>query len=294
MPCPSELRFSEVRTHSDTPAVIAAVFGACLLIGVANTAGAARSKLRSPPLNGVGFISVCGFSHRGADDPIVYPARPGVSHDHSFVGNVSTNAFSTLASLRAASGTCRRPGDTAAYWAPTLLVAGTAVPPLDAIIYYRRRTDARVNPFPAGLKIVAGNSQAFTPQSILVTYWDCGDVSDVPRSSTVPTCGDSKLRLTVNFPDCWNGKSLDSIDHKSHMAYSRGGRCSGAHPVAVPAISLVYRYTVPAVERASDIYLASGSPYSAHADFINAWQQGALAKLVSSCLNRYRHCGTGS
>ena len=52
-------------------------------------------------LAGVNFVSSCGFSHRGPDDPIVYPGQPGRSHDHSFVGNVSTNAFSTLGSLRA-------------------------------------------------------------------------------------------------------------------------------------------------------------------------------------------------
>ena len=78
----------------------------------------------SPPLSGVNFISVCGFSHRGPDDPIVYPGMPGLSHDHTFVGNTSTNANSTPATLRASTTTCKRPGDTAAYWAPTLLVSG--------------------------------------------------------------------------------------------------------------------------------------------------------------------------
>jgi hypothetical protein len=273
---------------------IAAVIGICAVLTAVGPASATGLKPQARPLNGVSFISVCGFSHRGTDDPIVYPGHPGISHDHSFVGNVSTNAFSTLESLRAASTTCKRRGDTAAYWAPTLLVAGAAVPPADAIVYYRRRTDAKLKPFPAGLRIVAGNSHALSPQSILVTYWDCGDLSDVPRSSSVPACGDADLRLTVNFPDCWNGKSLDSADHKSHMAYSRGARCGKAHPVPVPAISLLYRYKVPPGARPADIYLASGSPFSAHADFINAWDQPALANLVSSCLNRYRHCGTGT
>ena len=268
---------------------------ACAIpIALVAAAAAPTSAHASPPLNGVNFISVCGFSHRGPDDPIVYPGRPGYSHDHSFVGNTSTNAFSTPATLRAAGTTCSRPGDTAAYWAPTLFAGGAPVPPVDAIVYYRRLTDAKLRAFPPGLEIVGGNSHASAPQSILVTYWDCGNLSDVRRSSDVPDCPDgSNLRLIVNFPDCWNGKSLDSPDHRSHMAYSRAGRCPARYPVALPAISLAYRYEPP-VGRPADIALASGGQYSAHADFINAWNQPTLVKLVASCLNRFRHCGTGS
>ena len=209
-------------------AAFGAAIGACILLALGGRAGAAPSARQAPPLNGVNFISVCGFSHRGNDDPIVYPNRPGISHDHSFVGNVSTDASSTLATLRAAKTTCQRAGDTAAYWAPTLLVAGTPVPPLDAIVYYRRLSDAKLKPFPAGLKMVAGDSHAITPQSLLVTYWDCGAVGETPRGNKIPDCGAQNLRLTVNFPDCWNGKRLDSIDHKRHMAYSRNGRCRRA------------------------------------------------------------------
>jgi hypothetical protein len=30
----------------------------------------------------VNFISACSFSHRAPDDPIVFPGKPGLSHDH--------------------------------------------------------------------------------------------------------------------------------------------------------------------------------------------------------------------
>jgi hypothetical protein len=143
--------------------------------------------------------------------------------------------------------------------------------------------------------MIAGNSRATKPQSLLVTWWDCGDLSDIPRGSAIPACpAGSPLQLRVNFPDCWDGKRLDSADHKSHMAYSNAGRCPKSHPVAVPAISIVLRYVMPNAPSVNDIYLASGGQYSGHADFINSWNQAALKKLVDSCLNKYRHCGTGS
>ena len=246
----------------------------------------------SGSVKGVNFISLCRFSHRAPDDPIVYPGQPGVSHDHSFVGNTSTDASSTLASLRRARTTCRRPGDTAAYWMPTLSVGGRPVPPSGATIYYRRNALRKLRPFPAGLKMIAGDAQARRPQSVLVTYWDCGDLVNVPRSSDVPDCRDgTSLSLHVNFPDCWDAKSLLS-DNQRHVRYSVNGRCPKGFPVSLPALSLVLRYPVTTADK--PVELASGGQYSGHADFMNAWDQQALASLVASCLNRYRHCGTGA
>jgi hypothetical protein len=265
---------------------------AVVSVAAASPNGRGRGdKAMRQQLAGVNFISVCRFSHRAPDDPIVFPGGPGLSHDHSFVGNVSTNAFSTTDSLRAAATTCQRGADTAAYWMPTLVVAGSAVAPQSATIYYRRRTVDNVRPFPAGLKMIAGNAHAMTPQSLGVTYWNCGAQTGIAPSSTVPTCTDTRgasLRLHVDFADCWDGKSIDSADHQSHMAYSMRGHCPPTHPVAVPRISLIYKYPViggPNVE------LASGGQFSAHADFFNAWKQGQLTRLVNSCLNALRHCG---
>ena len=43
------------------------------------------------------------------------------SHDHTFLGSKTTDAYSTDATLRAAATTCKRRGETAAYWVPTLV-----------------------------------------------------------------------------------------------------------------------------------------------------------------------------
>src|SRR5438093_12986357 len=71
-----------------------------------------------PQFDNVEFITVCKFSHFGPNDPIVFPRRPNLSHDHSFFGNVTTNAYTTLSTLRGGATTCQRPDDTASYWAP--------------------------------------------------------------------------------------------------------------------------------------------------------------------------------
>lgn len=236
---------------------------------------------------GGGYFAVaCGFSHRNTDDPIVFPRQPGRSHDHTFFGARSTDAFSTPASLREDGRTsCRLRADTAAYWAPTLLVNDRAVEPLALVAFYVRRTTDEVDPFPAGLKVIAGDANARSPQSTRITFWSCA-VRRAERSSAIPTCPGTReggLRLHVDFPNCWDGRRLDSANHKSHMAYSTEGACPTSHPVEVPALSLVIYYGVSGGLAAE---LSSMGQYSAHADFVNSWNQRTLAGLVDRYLNR--------
>jgi hypothetical protein len=142
--------------------------------------------------------------------------------------------------------------------------------------------------------MIAGSALARSPQGLRVTFWNCGALAGVPPSSAVPTCPGRRatsLRLHVNFPSCWTGRSLDSSDHQSHDAYPVRGACPATHPVAVPAISLIMRYPVTG---AGKVELASVGQFSAHADFFNAWDQGELTRLVDGCLNALRHCGRGS
>jgi hypothetical protein len=270
--------------------VAAAVVSAALAVGMP---GAAPSGVTRADLRGVNFVEACAFSHRAPDDPIVFPGKPGASHDHTFVGNRTTNAYSTFGSLRSAGTTCRRAADTAAYWIPTLYQGSNPVLPVGATIYYRRATLAEVRSFPNGLRMIAGDSKAITPQSLRITYWNCGVTAGVPPSSAVPTCPDARgsfLRLHVRFPNCWDGKDLDSSDHRSHLAYSVRGTCPAGYPTASPAIELIYRYPTLG---GTDFSLSSMGQYSGHADFFNAWNPGALKRLVDGCLNALVHCGQG-
>jgi hypothetical protein len=279
--------------RSRTLSILAGAGIATVAVAVGGAAAApdSRARVDAGLHRGAGYFAVaCGFSHRNTDDPIVFPGQAGRSHDHTYFGNTSTNASSTPASLRAAGRTtCRLGADTAAYWAPTLLIGGRAIEPLGAVVYYVRRTFAQVQAFPAGLEVIAGNAAAQSAQSRQVTFWSCGRTI----STTVPTCSTgrrSSLRLQVNFPNCWDGSRLDSADHKSHMAYSADGRCSDSHPVEVPAISLVIYYGVAGGPQTE---LSSGGQLSGHADFVNAWDQRALEALVDRYLNGFGRRGRG-
>ena len=233
------------------------------------------------------FWSQCGYSHRLPDDPIVAPGRPGLSHSHDFLGNRSTNAYSTYASLRNAGTSCHRPADAAGYWVPTLSQAGTVLTPMKAQAYYLQgRKSSTLRAFPAGLRMIAGNGRATRSQPMSIAAWSC--TGSTSRSSEPPVCGSEQwLRMHIHFPDCWNGRDLDSADHRNHMAYANG-RCPSSHPVAVPQLTLAVTYPT---HGGSGIALASGSRYTGHGDFFNAWDQQELSRLVDYCLNGHRRCG---
>jgi Domain of unknown function (DUF1996) len=268
----------------------AAVLGPAALAGKPKTEDDGITRI---DLIGVNFIENCRFSHQAPDDPIVFPAMPGASHQHTFVGNRTTNAFSSYGSLRSGGTTCMRRDDTAGYWVPALYQGTSPILPVGATIYYRRGTLAEVSPFPNNLRMIAGDAKAATPQSMRVTFWSCGVASGLDRSATVPTCPSTRgsfLRLHIRFPECWDGRNLDSSDHKSHMAYATRAGCPSTHPVEVPQITQIYRYPSLGGDGFS---LASGGQYSAHADFVNAWKPNVLRKLVDGCLNDLVHCGRG-
>ena len=239
--------------------------------------------------SGAKFRSGCRFTHRAPDDPIVHQGMSGMSHSHDFFANTSTDANSTLESLRAAPTQCRDRADTAAYWVPTLYSNGQAVTPLHSTAYYLtgRKDHTKIQAFPSGLKVVAGNARATSAQSLRVTGWDCGTQGGVRSQSTVPTCSQPTLRLRVTFPDCWNGVDLDSSDHASHLAYSDRGLCPSTHPVMVPQLMLLVRYPITGGDR---VTLASGSPITAHGDFFNAWNQLVLEAHVRDCINAGVDC----
>ena len=260
--------------------------GLLLLCALAAAAVAAPTRTAEPRAfpGGPYFTVGCGFSHRNNDDPIVFPGQPGKSHNHTSIGNRSVDAATTAASLRGGASTCGDAGDSSTYWTPTLYVDREPVRPLAGLVYYVIRTTGPARPFPAGLKLVAGDPEAKRPQRLDVVSWGCGRFATGKRFPTVPSCGPEQvLQMRVEFPNCWDGRRLDSGDHASHVTYSSGGRCPGSHPVAMPTITLIMLY--PPIERSRAV-ISSGR-FAAHADFINGWEQDVLARLVTSLNTRF-------
>jgi hypothetical protein len=260
------------------------------------------------------FVVECELSHVAYDDPIVHPGDAGASHLHTFFGNADVDADPDYDRIAGADTSCEQRRDTASYWAPALLdTAGSVVEPVSMTGYYRPGfgvDPAAVEPYPAGLMMVAGDALATATQPIEVVSWSCG--TSAVRDTTPSQCpASSTLRLLVNFPDCWDGERLRGSERQpvevthhdggmtmlmqpapvDHTAYSVDGRCPAAQPVPIPMLQLAIDYPPVAP---SGLSLASGEIVTAHADFWNVWDQDKLEQEVDLCINADRVCGVTS
>ncbi len=258
----------------------------------------------------------CGVSHHAYDDPIVAPGRPGASHLHTFFGNAGTNADSTYESLRnePAGSTCAGGSlNKSSYWFPSLIDGATnrVAEPILTYVYYKTgywgQDGRNVQDFPNGLRMVSGNAAATSPQTDWIVGWDCSthDGDGVPlqtirSGSSIPQCGaNNLLHMSVMFPQCWNGRDLDSPDHKSHMAHPNfQGQCPASHPVLLPQVTINASWNMgsggsDSLYLASDTMLPAGAPrgQGLHADFFEAWDPAARLGFVRNCLNARLNCG---
>jgi hypothetical protein len=249
------------------------------------------------PVRVAEFNAGCTVSHHLPDDPIVFPGMPGASHAHTFLGNTSTNAASTNASLLANSGTtCTPAEDLSAYWIPSLLQNGTVIDPAGVTVYYGSRLadPSKTQPFPPGFRMIAGDAKLQVPSSGN-QFWCAGPGGEIGRSAdgNWPICAQTAdLTYQLVFPDCWDGVHLDSPNHKDHVGPTGAdGTCaSGRFPVTIPSVSFVIDYPVHGTT--AGFALASGMASSMHGDFMNAWQPAALAARVRNCVDQKVKCNS--
>lgn len=256
----------------------------------------ARAMVEQQAVPGSEFRVTCASSHRRQDDPIVFQNQSGVSHMHEFFGNRTTNAFSTLTSLRAGATNCNPISDKSAYWVPTLYKNGQAVAPDSVTIYYQGIHDrTRAVAHPQGLRYVVGNAKATSPDQNPAARWSCTTQSPSNRDFLNCPPG-TKVETYLDFPTCWNGRDLDSANHRDHMAFAVGLVCPSSHPVVVPRLEFLITYPVNGTGLSlggtlNGVNVTSAPGYTFHGDFMNAWDPAELERRVRNCINAGYICG---
>ncbi|MFL6660968.1 MAG: DUF1996 domain-containing protein [Rhizobacter sp.] len=269
-----------------------------------------------PPNSDIGaFRTACGFSHMAYDDPIVFPGQPGKSHLHAFFGNTELSAATTPESLRSSGASTCRGGivNRSAYWVPAMIdtATGTPLAPAGGSFYYKQGYEitpsTAIQPLPPGLRMIAGNANNASPIAGPYSFacYNSASVEIKSSRTEIPDCpaGTTGFLIGLNFPQCWDGKNVDSPDHKSHMSgsvqlqkppFTRS--CPPDHPVALPAISFNVWYAVgPSGTRnwrlSSDMYdpkLPGG--YSMHGDYFNGWDKQVSDTWAKNCLQAMKDC----
>jgi PKD repeat protein len=248
----------------------------------------------NPPLQGSfgEFVAYCPFTHRATNDPIVFPGQTGASHRHDFFGNTTTDASSTTESLLAGGTTCDPVADRASYWVPTMFANGVPVEVEQATFYYNNENveAGAVRPPPTGLKMLTGSPGRQTADGTASHYvWSCLGNTGPSTSGGFTDCGPGgRIELILDYPSCWNGTDLDSADHRSHLAFAQQDRCPASHPVPLARLQFKLRWNH---RGGAGTTLASGTGWSAHADFFNAWDPGELERRVVDCLHVRIKCG---
>jgi hypothetical protein len=166
------------------------------------------------------------------------------------------------------------------------------------IYYLQRPSNDNLTAFPAGFRMLAGDSSKRSGGTDLATQaisYNCLGANK-PETNSIPTypCPYG-LRAQVFFPACWDGTNLDSPDHKSHMSYPNStnynnGPCPASHPIHT--ISLFYEVLYDTNMFASE-YTSTSHPfvfangdatgYGLHGDFLNGWDVKVLQKAIDTC-----------
>jgi hypothetical protein len=259
------------------------------------------------------FRTRCDPTDFQFNDPLGNPARANASPLHVFFGNTTVGSSANAATVATTGNSTCRGGvlDRSVYYVPALIDSrnGEVQVPTDAVIYFRTGYNVEpvtIQPVPAGLVLVAGDRNARGTQPRVVE-WLCRD-KFVTNTGMIPDCGvGDQVQLWVHFPQCWDGRNLDSRDHRSHMAYAiirNGGErstCPTSHPVPVPQVSQLILYNVRAGASLGSWRLSTDAygarlrgGLSAHAHWINGWNPQTLRAFVSECLNRALDCNNSS
>jgi hypothetical protein len=266
-------------------------------------------------LDGDTFTVNCVALTQQRADPIV---NPGIAsaHLHSIIGgNAFQRTMEGTDALKANLTTCDKAIDHSNYWVPQMYHMRTdgmfeLVTWHGSAVYYQKRAcdyapglqycNKSVVPlaFPDGFRMIAGdtnrrtqNNSDFAQRAVaIMCIFDGGS----KEYNGFPPRQCNTLRSEVYFPSCWDGKNLDSPDHKSHVSYPaigdyNGGVCPKSHPVAILSIFYEFFFDVSAFTDRKFVF-ANGDTtgFGYHGDFVMGWTDRGLLQTA------HRDCVTSS
>jgi hypothetical protein len=212
--------------------------------------------------------------------------------------------------------TCNVAQDMSMYWSPSLYYKDPQDGTLSIVKtshthYYIVIGDGyikkgnKLHVFPKGFRYIAGDNNDRTPSfGDDRASWHCivdqpGNKNlflHEPKFSSLPprVLQDGRECLSwqavMKLPTCWTGKSLDSDNHKKHMAYMTDfSTCPDTHPILLPQLMYQAEFHMDDISKnakPSDFILSNGDVTMAsfHADYIAGFDEDVLKGLIESCI----------
>ncbi|MEW2448229.1 DUF1996 domain-containing protein [Streptomyces parvulus] len=290
-----------------------------------NVAKAPRQKDAS---NGT-FTTSCGVNAEGLFNSDNLIAAPGVGngahHFHDYVGNQDSNALSSDEDLAAAETSCADQGDKSSYYWPVIRLqngtaeqdaqspgggiegnAGEIVTPAEVTLTFVGNERGKVAEMPRLLRIITGDAKAFVNGNANANAsWSCTGFEDRQLKDKYPLCpSGSDVVRTFTFQSCWDGRNIDSANHRTHMAFATadGGCPEGFKPIPRLVQRVVYDVDAPSLQdggRTVPLFAVDSfpeqlhKPVTDHSDFINVFDED-LMREMADCINSGRQCGEGT
>nr|WP_221381874.1 DUF1996 domain-containing protein [Actinoplanes polyasparticus] len=174
---------------------------------------------------------------------------------------------------------------------------GGIVRPASVLIEYRGNATSKVVPMPKFLRALTGDAKPTSrgPANARAT-WTCSGFTD-RLADKYPICpAGSQVQRVQDFPGCWDGKNIDSTNHRDHLAFADAatGACKQGF-VAIPQLRITISYDIPRdVQTKGQFALDSfpeedHNPFSDHNDFINVNSDRTMQK-IATCINKGKTC----